>query len=314
MQPQSLSQSPIFEAQRVSTTHYTWSGYRCAYEVHVPPDASLNEGTPLLLIHPIGVGLSRHFWQRFCREWFQTGHRNPIYNPDLLGCGESDMPHIAYSPVDWAEQLHYFIQTVVQKPVILLVQGALLPVAIALSQHDASQANWIRGLILAGPPAWAVITDKPTAWQQRLTWNLLDSPFGKAFYLYARRPQFLRSFSTRQLFADAQQVDAEWLHMLVQGATNPASRYAVFSFLAGFWRQDYKQAIAAITQPTLVVVGDKASSISQAGKEETPDQRLADYLECLPQGQGLKTSGRNVLPYEATSEFVAAITPFVNGC
>ena len=312
MQPQSLSQSPISEAH-VSTTHYTWSGYRCAYEVHVSPDA-INEGTSLLLIHPIGVGLSRHFWQRFCREWFETGHRNPIYNPDLLGCGESDMPHIAYSPVDWAEHLHHFLQTVVQKPVILLVQGALLPVAIALTQHDASQANWIRGLVLAGPPAWAVITDNSTAWQQRLTWNLLDSPFGTAFYLYARRPQFLRSFSTRQLFADAQQVDAEWLHMLVQGATNPASRYAVFSFLAGFWRQDYEQAIAAITQPTLVVVGDKASSISQAGKEETPDQRLADYLECLPQGQGLKTTGRNVLPYEATSEFVTAITPFVNGC
>ena len=315
MQPQSLPQSPISEAQTVSPTHYTWRNYRCAYEVHVSPHAFSNEGTHLLLIHPIGVGLSRHFWQRFCRNWFETGHHNPIYNPDLLGCGGSDMPHIAYSPVDWAEQLYRFLQTVVQKPVVLLVQGALLPVAIALTQHDASMhTNFIKGLVLAGPPAWAVITDNPPAWQQRLTWNLLDSSFGTAFYLYARRPQFLRSFSTRQLFADAKQVDDEWLQMLVQGATDVASRYAVFSFLAGFWRQDYGQAIAAITQPTLVVVGEEASSISQTAKKETPDQRLADYLEHLQQGQGLKTPGRNVLPYESTSEFVAAIAPFVDAC
>jgi hypothetical protein len=57
----------------------------------------------------------------------------------------------------------------------------------------------------------------------------------------------------------------------------------------------------------LVVVGDKASSISRAGKQDTPDQRLADYLKCLSGGKGVKIAGRNVLPYESTSEFVAAI-------
>jgi hypothetical protein len=38
--------------------------YRCAYEVHQPINAT-PEGVPLVLIHPIGVGLSRQFWQRF---------------------------------------------------------------------------------------------------------------------------------------------------------------------------------------------------------------------------------------------------------
>lgn len=98
--------------------------------------------------------------------------------------------------------------------------------------------------------------------------------------------------------------------MLAQGAANPASRYAVFSFLAGFWRQNYLGEIAAITQPTLVVVGDKASSISRASGQDTPDQRLADYLKCLSQGQGIKNAGRNVLPYESTNEFTATVAAF----
>jgi len=313
MQPKSSNKdSPLTKDRTVTPTQfYTWRNYRCAYEVHTPTDPTVAECIPLLLIHPIGVGLSRHFWQRFCCEWLNTGRCNPIYNPDLLGCGESDMPDVAYNPTDWAEQLQHFLQTVVQKPVIIVVQGALLPVAIALVD---SGADWIRGLVLAGPPAWAVINDNSSAWQKRLTWNLLDSPLGNAFYRYARRQQFLQSFSTRQLFADVNSVDAEWLNTLENGAKNTASRYAVFSFLAGFWRQDYKEAIAAISQPTLVVVGDTASSISQTGKGETPDQRLGDYLECLPNGLGVKISGRNVLPYESTAEFVSAIALFIDEC
>ncbi|MEH2205476.1 MAG: alpha/beta fold hydrolase [Nostoc sp.] len=287
---------------------YSWQNYRCAYEVHQPINTT-SEGIPLLLIHPIGVGLSRRFWQRFCREWYSTGQRNSIYNPDLLGCGESDMPRIAYTPSDWAEQLQSFLQKVVQKPVILVVQGALLPVAIQLVQKES---NLIAGLVLSGPPTWALMTNKPPEWQEKFLWNVLDSPFGSAFYRYARTPKFLRSFSIRQLFASENAVDTEWLNTLLAGAENPASRHAVFSFLAGFWRDDYTSFIASIQQPTLAVMGETASSISQDNKKETPDERLAHYLVCLPESRGIKINGRNVLPYESTTEFVVAIAPFIN--
>jgi pimeloyl-ACP methyl ester carboxylesterase len=290
---------------------YTWRNYRCAYELYPASHSTADHDTPLVLLHPIGVGLSRYFWHRFCREWRQTGHSKPIYNPDLLGCGESDMPRVAYSPADWAEQLQYFLQTIVKKPVILLVQGAELAVALALLQRQ-TEPNYIQGLVLAGPPAWAVMTDETPTWQQKLTWNILDSPVGSAFYRYARRRQFLRSFSERQLFADDSNVDAQWLDSLLGGAVNPASRYAVFSFLAGFWRQDYEKAIAAISQPTLVVVGENATSISRTGQSETPEQRSREYLQHLPQGQSRQIPGRNVLPYESTAEFVAVVAEFVN--
>ncbi|MDZ8087377.1 MAG: alpha/beta hydrolase [Nostoc sp. DedQUE12b] len=306
MQPSAVANTNNLTAS--PSQFYSWQNYRCAYEVHQPINTT-SEGVPLLLIHPIGVGLSRRFWQRFCREWYNSGQRNSIYNPDLLGCGESDMPYVAYTPSDWAEQLQSFLQTVVQKPVILVVQGALLPVAIQLVQKEP---NLIAGLVLSGPPTWALMTNKPPKWQEKFLWNVLDSPFGSAFYRYARTPKFLRSFSIRQLFASENAVDAEWLNTLVAGAENTASRHAVFSFLAGFWRDDYTSFIASIQQPTLAVMGEIASSISQDNKKETPDERLAQYLACFPKSQGIKINGRNVLPYESTTEFVAAIAPFIN--
>ena len=288
---------------------YTWQGYRCAYELYVPARPTADSGIPLVLLHPIGVGLSRYFWHRFCHQWRKTGHNNPIYNPDLLGCGESEMPRAAYRPTDWAEQLHYFLQTIVKQPVILLVQGAELPVALALVQRQA-KPNYIQGLVLSGPPAWSLITTGTPAWQNKLSWNILDSPVGSAFYRYARRRQFLRSFSERQLFAESSQIDAQWLDTLEDGAVNLDSRYAVFSFLAGFWRENYENAIASISQPTLVVVGEKASSISRKGKSETPEERITQYLKHLPRGQGRKISGRNVLPFESTDEFVEVAAEF----
>ncbi|WP_019506003.1 alpha/beta fold hydrolase [Pleurocapsa sp. PCC 7319] len=295
-----------------SPQYYSWRGYRCAYTVD-SLDKPLTNTPALVLIHPIGVGLSGIFWQRFIATWLAQNPDSVVYNPDLLGCGASDMPAVAYYPVDWAQQIQHFIATIVKKPVILVVQGASFPIAINLVQKSA-EANEIKGLVLSAPPAWRTITDKAKPQQQKLLWNLLfNSPvgLGQLFYRYARRRQFIESFSIRQLFAKAEQVDDHWLDELTAGAKNPQSRYAVFSFLAGFWREDYASAISQIEQPTLVVFGEQSSSISREGKSETLQERLDAYLKHLPQGQGCFIPGRNVLPYESTSEFVRVVADFI---
>jgi pimeloyl-ACP methyl ester carboxylesterase len=282
------------------TQFFTWQSYRCAYEVQNPNSQTI----PLVLIHPIGVGLSRKFWQRFT-----NGCSWSIYNPDLLGCGESDMPSVAYTPEFHAEQLQYFIENIVKKPVILVVQGALLPVAIALTEKAP---GLIAGMVLSGPPTFALMSRNILKWQQKLAWAIFSSPFGNLFYRYARTEKFLRNFSTRKLFALTDAVDTEWLSTLRVGAENMASRYAVFSFLAGFWRQDYRSRIAAINKPVLIIMGEFASSIGKEGKEETADDRLKEYITYFKNSRSLKIPGRNVLPYESTSEFISAMSAFVN--
>lgn len=140
---------------------YRWQQYTCAYKVH----GGDSDATPLLLIHPIGVGLSGQFWQPFVDQWQGTR----LYVPDLLGCGKSDLPRRAYSPRDWAEQLHCFISEVIQKPVIVVVQGALLPVALEL-MADAAMTRWVAAAALSGPPAWRLITEPTPDWRQQLNW------------------------------------------------------------------------------------------------------------------------------------------------
>ncbi len=290
--------------ESLPTHTYNWQEFSCAYRVVAAPAPK----TPLLFIHPVGVGLSGHFWDRCVSFWQGLASDRPFYLPDLLGCGESAMPHVAYYPEDWAAQLQHFTATVIGRPVVLVVQGALFPVAMEWLGRSPTQ---IRGVILSGPPSASLVSAPTDSNWQKARWNLFDSPLGWGFYLYARQEGFLRQFSVDQLFADPKGVDAEWLQMLAKGCGNFESRHAVYSFLSGFWRRDYRPIMQQVTQSVLIVMGDQASSISRDGVAEPPAERLAFYTQTFPKATGVVIPGRNVLPYESTSAFVVAAQQFL---
>lgn len=287
---------------------YRWQSYQCVYEHY--RGSSGPESAPLVLVHPIGVGLSRRFWHRFCQAWVESDSQADIYNPDLLGCGESDLPHLALYPEDWADQLGQFFEVIIKRPGVIVAQGALMPVAV---EFAAKYSQWVEKLVLVGPPAWSLISQPQEEWPHTLAWNVFDSPLGWGFYLYARSEGFLRDFSIKQLFARPEDVDAEWLSLLEQGSQSLETRHAVYSFLSGFWRKDYRPLIAKISQPVLVIMGEEASSISRSARNAEPEDRLQDYLNTFPQAQGVEIPGRNVLPYEATAAFTQVVQEFVTG-
>ncbi|MBL1211003.1 alpha/beta hydrolase [Geminocystis sp. GBBB08] len=289
------------------TEYYSWNKYKCAYTSY---NTKKDYNLALVLIHPIGVGLSGNFWHRFLSAEANLGCNLPIYNPDLLGCGQSDFPRVAYDPKDWANQLNYFINNIVKKPVILVVQGASFPLSIYMSAGEM-KSDLIKGLILSGPPAWNIMINGGNLRISEIIWNLFfDSFIGSLFYQYARRRNFIKSFSIKQLFAKAEDVDNEWLDMLEKAAINPQNRYAVYSFLAGFWRKDYSKLMQKLEQKILLLIGEKATSISKEGFKETPEQRIEFYQKNIANVKGKKLKGRNVLPYESTEEFLTEVVNF----
>ncbi len=312
-----------------STQFQTWQGDRYAYEIIEPqtgsPEISGTQANALaeapasalglLLIHPIGVGLSRRFWDRFNAAWTQQSNA-PIYNPDLLGCGESDLPQRPYSPDDWGEQLRDFLNEVIQRPVVVVAQGALAPAAIALCALEKDNIDagisHIKGMVLSAAPAWRLMVDEPPMWKKQLAWRLFCSPLGAAFYRYARRRTFLESFSRKQLFASQSPITAEWIEPLFEASRDLATRHAVFAFLARFWQQGFGATVAAIQVPTLVVFGDEASSVTRSGNSESARDRVEAYTAAFPNAVGEIIPGRNVLPFESTDEFVAVIQPFIH--
>jgi len=72
-------------AARTSIITYEYDGWNLSYR-YKPPSTGHEKSPPLLLIHPIGIGLSSWFWDRFLESW--TG--SAVYAPNLIGCGVSE--------------------------------------------------------------------------------------------------------------------------------------------------------------------------------------------------------------------------------
>ena len=64
------------------TKFYIWKGNRCTYELY-PQKEDVTTRASLLLIHPVGVGLSKYFWHRFCSLWQSENLPNSISYLDI---------------------------------------------------------------------------------------------------------------------------------------------------------------------------------------------------------------------------------------
>ncbi|SBO43358.1 alpha/beta fold hydrolase [Cyanobium sp. NIES-981] len=271
---------------------------------------SITASTPLLLIHPIGVGLSSRFWDRFIRCWQASDPSAELLAPDLLGCGAAPCPEQPLTPEDWANPLLSLLRERGSQPVVLVSQGASLPIALAI---QAQAPELVSALVAISPPGWRVLHEEFPQERARTLWRLLFSgSIGNLFYRYARRRSFLRSFSQKNLFARAEDVDAEWLDTLAEGSRSMASRWAVFSFLAGFWRRNWEPQLTQLSIPVLVIFGQAATGIGQSRYWDDLNERLDTYRRQLPQATISTIHGKNVLPFESTEDCVACVRQWLS--
>ena len=272
-------------------------------------DSNYSAVKQLLLIHPIGVGLSSRFWDRFTAHWQTTEHSPVLLAPDLLGCGAAPCPARPLTPEDWAEPLITLIREKNNGPAVLVAQGASLPIALAIK---AMAPELVSALVAISPPGWLVLKQAFAQTRARLLWRFFfEGLIGNLFYRYARRRQFLDAFSRKNLFARSEAVDEEWLEMLGEGSRSMETRWAVYSFLAGFWRRDWEPLLTGLDIPVQVLFGENATGIGASRAWDDLDERLSTYREKLPQAWINTIPGRNVLPYESTEACVNSIRAWI---
>ncbi|CAM9329009.1 unnamed protein product, partial [Heterosigma akashiwo] len=267
---------------------------------------------PILLIPPIGVGISNQFFTRFINAWKQTKDaRSPIYAPDLIGCGtsvpmptENDKP---LTPADWGEQLSSYIKEEIGQPVILVSQGGSAPIALSTLQL---RSDMIKGLILLTPPNPKSLTTQTNKLISNTFYSVFSrSILGDWFYRIARGRAFLKDFSEKNLFLNPSDVDDEWLDMCSKDAVDFSKRFGIFAFLSGIWRDNYKEAFSIMAKiPTLVVAGSR-SSFDPSSQEK----KLSDYKMLVPSCETTRVlQGGGILPWECPEETALAIQEFIS--
>ena len=187
----------------------------------------------------------------------------------------------------------------------MVSQGASLPIALTVV---AKAPEMVSALVAISPPGWLVLKQQFPQSRARWLWRLLfGGLIGNLFYRYARQRRFLDTFSRKNLFAQPEAVDQEWLEMLNQGSRAMDTRWAVYSFLAGFWRRDWESQLTGLKIPVQIIFGAKATGIGSSKNWDDLNERLRTYKEQLPNASISTISGRNVLPYESTEECVNSV-------
>lgn len=259
----SLEADPASTQRLGRQRNWRWRGWRVRYSFRQAAQPS--NKPPILLVHGFGAALGH--WRNNIETLSQ---QHDVYAIDLLGFGNSEKASAPYSPLFWAEQLHDFWQSFVQRPAILIGNSlGSVTCMMAATRFPAmvSAVAWINlpDSSVLGPemPAQAQKVQKsvfllfrPVAKTARY---ILTSPLIINPLLTAIRPRRFLTYWAKKAYHNPTVVDDELMDVLGLPPYDRGSRQALRAmtrFVANVpsaYRA--RQALPKLTIPMLLLWG-----------------------------------------------------------
>ena len=210
------------------------------------------DGPPLLLLHSLHPGASMAEWEN---NFTALAEKFTVYALDFVGWGASDKPDAIYSAQEYAEQVEFFIEDVINAPCAVIASGQSGNSAILAA---ARRPDLINNLILISPP----LPDEPeipvpgagTAVGKALQLPIAGTSFYNA--LVSRRA--LSEWAARHLFFDKNRVDDAFVTGQHIATHQPGARYAARAAWAGETACNPLDEWEKLTIPALLIWGRNA--------------------------------------------------------
>jgi pimeloyl-ACP methyl ester carboxylesterase len=309
------------KATSVERRFYQHEDWKVSF-LYKQASAGYEEESPILLIHPVGIGLSSWFWQRFIEEWTNGP---AVYAVNLIGCGVTEGSDAwnpdkqgLFFPLSWAQQCETLINTVINEDmtkqrsplsqllgegspsaVSVVVQGGLAPVGILLAHRNPDA---VQNLILTSPPAYGEIaTPVPESELQR-NYNFLRNPVAGNLAFAALETRWaVRFFSDLFLFED--KCDDVWLDKALEEA-RPEARPPVQAFNSGFcMHRSLEEEWKSLRQQNILIL--------QGSDDRARCDQREGYTAELSNCEIQTLPGKNVLPWESPAATVEAVKKFL---
>ena len=275
----------------ISVEKYKHKNFTLTY-LYKEPSPGRENDRPIILIHPVGIGLSSWFWNKILETY--VDNNPPIYCPDLIGCG---INHGAdawdpetnglFFPLSWVEGIETLLNTIsahAEGGCLVVTQGGLAPVGIMLAKRNPKQ---IGTLMLTSPNTYEDITTPIPQKELQRNYDFLRSPIlGNLAFALLESRQAIKFFSDLFLFQDT--CDEQWLDEAMDEICDDA-RAPVQVFNAGLLQhRSYEDELNDMSSRIWIVKGtsdkrDRQMYISKLGDEKCKLVTL---------------DGCNVLPWE----------------
>jgi len=276
----------------------------------------------VLLIHPVGIGISSWFWEPFLSSIsdMENNNNNQIskahyYAPNLIGCGTSEGSDAwdpeergMFIPFGWVRGCEAFINHINDNKKdsssnsddddlswTVVTHGGLAPIGILLADRNQ---DIIHRLVLTSPPTWENLTTAVPGNELERNYNFLRSPiWGKLAFKLLESRQAIEFFSNKFLFSN--KCDNTWLDKTEQ-ESGVNSRQPVVVFNAGMcMNRGLQLELTRLEQPTLVIQG------------EDDKRQKQEYSQNMKNCQLIELPGQNVIPWEYPKEMANLLVDWI---
>lgn len=247
--------------KKVVKTHNHQLNYDYEYneiKVNCPSvDKDYSETKFILLLHPIGVGISKWYYDdlltQLCEKSDMMARKYIFLVPDLLGCGSACNPiklvgseeekikklPLLY-PSDWAEQMIDFMsqyETTYKESHprdhtswAVTANGGCVSIALKIAERLVQQSHTtskgrnppspLSNLILSAVPSLEAIVSSPNRLKIEKAYRRVSGVLGDIFWWYSLRKdgQFIQSFSEKNLAASPENLGRNWRPSCVETA------------------------------------------------------------------------------------------------
>ena len=247
--------------------------YQIVYE-------TIGAGNPLLLL-PAFSTVSSRTEMKAIADLLATQYE--VTTLDWLGFGDSQCPPVDYCPQLFQQLLNDFVQSVFNRPIILIAAGHASGYAVKLTQTNS---DLVAQIILIAPtwqgPLRAMgLSDRIRNGVK----NLVRSPIiGQGLYYLNTTPAFLRLMYKRHVYVDKTKLTPEFIAQKHQITAKPGGRYAPAAFVTGAIdpvtnRQDFLQLLESVAVPVAIILAKNAPPKSKAemsAMAELPEMQTAN--------------------------------------
>jgi len=272
---------------------WTWRGY----DIFA---TEAGEGPVVLLVHGISTGASSYEYRKLF-PLLAESHRVVAF--DLLGCGLSERPNLAYSGELFVDQIVDALSEFGGDGTTLI--GSSMGGAFSI-RATARAADQVGHLVTINPTGLGGVLDTdPTALQSAIS-ALVRSPIvGEIlFNALASRPS-LRWFLEHQSYADKRSVTPEIVNHYYAVTHQPGARYVPANFVGGALNVNVARDLPFITAPILVAWGEQTPSVSKR-------PHSSEFLQFARHGSLVTFAQSGLLPHEEEPESMrAAIEAFL---
>lgn len=227
-------------------------------------------GAPVVLIH--GYPLSSSSWEKQVPALLDAGYRVIAY--DRRGFGKSDQPTTGYNYDTFAEDLHKLV-THLKIRHFSLVGFSMGGGEVARYIGKFGSENVSKAVIMSGVPPFLLKTaDNPEGVDAAVFDGISKAVTADRYAFFT---DFFKNFYNTDVYlgkrVSEQAVQASW--NVAAGASATASLACVPT-----WHEDFRQDVAKIDVPTLVIHGtaDRILPISAAGERTAKLVKGAEFV------------------------------------